>query len=136
MRGKKMNKKPDNTKLVEAMKQFKAVKTVIFQEEFYKAVVDTIFYVPVAVDKSEGNKKSGRYCALTSNEGHTYLSVFSSQEELEKSYGGRDDIIGVLHNFATIREIVIKENSGLDGFIIDEKGENVAILKEEMMPKE
>lgn len=57
MRGKKMNKKPDNTKLVEAMKQFKAVKTVIFQEEFYKAVVDTIFYVPVAVDKSEGNKK-------------------------------------------------------------------------------
>ena len=29
-----MNKTRDNTKLVEAMKQFKAVRTVIFQEEF------------------------------------------------------------------------------------------------------
>ena len=29
-----------------------------------------------------------------------------------------------------------KENSGLDGFIIDEKGENIAIPREEMLPKE
>lgn len=130
-----MNNKLDNSKLVEAMKQFKAVRTVIFQEEFYKVVVDTTFLVPVAVDKSEGDKKSGKYCALKTDDNRTFLSVFSSEEELEKSYGHRDDVIGVRHNFVTIREVVTKENSGLNGFIIDEKGENVAILREEMLPK-
>ena len=54
----------NNNKLVEAMKQFKAVKTVIFQEEFYKAVVESTFYVPIAIDKTEGNEKSGKYCQL------------------------------------------------------------------------
>ncbi len=132
-----MNKTPDNTKLVEAMKQFKAVRTVIFQEEFYKAVIDSIFYVPVSVDKNEsGEKKTGKLCVLIPSDGKKYLSVYTSLDELRKTYGGRDDIMTMLQNFVSIREIVTKENSGLDGFIIDDKGENIAIPKEEMLPKE
>lgn len=131
-----MNKKPDNSKLVETMKQFKAIRTVIFQEEFYKAVVEATFYVPVSVDKSSGPKKSGKYCALNSSDGNKFLCVFTSPEELEKCYGDRDDIIGVLHNFAALREVIVKENSGLDGLVIDARGENVGILREEMIPKE
>ncbi|MDO4300322.1 MAG: SseB family protein [Clostridia bacterium] len=131
-----MNKKPDNSKLVEAMKQFKAVRTVIFQEEFFKAVVDTAFYVPVSVEKGDSPNKNGKYCALMTSDGKRFLSVFSSPEELEKCYGDRSDIVGILHNFVTIRTIVTNEKSGLDGFIIDSKGENMAILREEMIPKE
>lgn len=132
-----MNKTPDNTKLVEAMKQFKAVRTVIFQEEFYKAVIDATFYVPVTVDKNQsGDKKNGKLCALKTPDGKRYLSVFTSLDELRKSYGERDDVMTMLQNFVSIREIVTKKNSGLDGFIIDEKGENIAIPREEMLPKE
>ena len=132
-----MNKTPDNTKLVEAMKQFKAVRTVIFQEEFYKAVIDATFYVPVAVDKNQsGDKKNGKLCVLISSDGKKYLSVFTSLDELRKTYGERDDVMTTLQNFVFIREIVTKKNSGLDGFIIDDKGENIAIPREEMLPKE
>lgn len=131
-----MNKKPDNTKLVEAMKQFKAVRTVIFQEEFYKAVVATRFYVPVAIEKSESKNKNGMYCALTTPDSKKYLSAFSSPEELEKCYGDREDVIGVVHDFATLRDFIVNEKSGLDGLIIDARGENVAILREEMLPRE
>lgn len=136
MRGKEMNKKPDNSKLVEAMKQFKNVRTVIFQEEFYKAVVDAVFYVPMSVEKGGSTKKNAKYCAMDTPSGNTFLCAFSSDTELEKCYGGRDDIIGVLHNFATLREIIINEKSGLDGLLIDAMGENVGILREEMIPKE
>lgn len=131
-----MNNIPDNTKLIESIKQFKAVRTVIFQEEFYKAVVATKFFVPVAVEKSDDKDKKGKYCALTTKNDLKLLAVFSSKEELEKCYGDRDDIIGVLHDFPTLRGLIIRENSGLDGFIIDAEGENIAILKEEMLPKE
>lgn len=136
MRGKKMNKKPDNSKLIEAMKQFKAVHTVIFQEEFYKAVVEATFYVPVCLDKGTGSKRSGKYCALNTKDGKKYLCAFTSPEELEKCYGEREDVIGVLHNFAAVREVIVNENSGLDGLVFDAKGENVGIPKEEMIPKE
>ncbi len=131
-----MNKKPDNSKLVEAMKQFKAVRTVIFQEEFYKAVVEAMFYVPVSLDKGTGSKRSGKYCALNTKDGKKFLCAFTSTEELDKCYGDREDVIGVLHNFAAVREVIVKENSGLDGLIFDAMGENVAIPKEEMIPKE
>lgn len=130
-----MNKNPDNSKLVKAMKQFKAVHTVIFQEEFYKAVVDATFYMPISLDDSTGSKKNGKYCALTTSDGRKFLCAFTSPKELEKCYGGRPDVVGVLHNFATVREIVVNENSGLDGVIFDAKGENVGIPREEMLPK-
>ena len=125
----------NNNKLVEAMKQFKAVKTVIFQEEFYKAVVESTFYVPIAIDKTEGNEKSGKYCVLSTPSGRRFLATFTSPTELEKCYGEREDIIAVQHPFSIIRDIVIKEGSNLNGFIIDAKGENVAITREEMLPK-
>ncbi|MDO5388992.1 MAG: SseB family protein [Clostridia bacterium] len=132
-----MNTKPDNTKLVEAMKQFKAIRTVIFQEEFYKAVVETIFYVPISVDKeSAGTEKTGKLCALMTSDKKRFLSTYTSEEELMKSYGGREEVRCTLLNFPAIREIVTKKNSGLDGFIIDDKGENVAVMREEMLPKE
>ena len=94
-----MNNIPDNTKLIEAIKQFKAVRTVIFQEEFYKAVVAITILAPVAVEKSDSKDKKGKYCAVTTSDGLKLISAFSSKEELEKCYGDRDDEIGVLHDF-------------------------------------
>ena len=131
-----MNNIPDNTKLIEAIKQFKAVRTVIFQEEFYKAVVATRFFVPVAVEKSDSKEKKGKYCAVTTSNGLKLISVFSSKEELEKCYGDRDDVIGVLHDFPTLRNLIVNEKSGLDGLVIDAQGENIAILREERLPRE
>lgn len=131
-----MNNNPDNSKLVEAMKQLKAVQTVIFKEEFNKTVVDSVFYVPVSVEKDgKGNNKNGKWCVAQTKDNKTYLCVYTSLDELKKSYGSRNDIMMSLLDFVSVRSLVTKENSGLDGFVIDDKGENVAVLKEEMLPK-
>ncbi len=131
-----MEKNPDNSRLVEAMKQFNAMKTAAFKEKLYKDVIDAVFYVPIAVDnENNGGKKSGRLCTLVTSDKKRFLAVYSSMDEIKKSYGSRKDVMGTYLNFASIRELITRENSGFDGFIIDDKGENVAVFKEEMLPR-
>lgn len=124
----------DNTKLVNAMQQLKKVGTVIFKEEFYKAVVEALLYVPISVEGEKDGKKEGKYCVAATADGERYLCAFTSKEELEKCYGDRKDIVGTIQNFAVLREIILEESNSLTGLLFDPEGENVAIPKQEMMP--
>ncbi len=130
-----MNKDTDNSRLVEAMRQYKAEQTLIFREEFYKAVVEASFFVPLSIEKGTGSQKKGSYCVMSTKNGQKFLCAFSSSQELEKCYGDRNDIVGTLQNFALLREIIVTQSNNLDGLIIDPMGENVGILKEDMLPK-
>ncbi len=131
--------KIDNSKLVEAMKTFKAESNRENESNFLRNVINGKYLVPVMVEKPDGpiEAKPGEtiklrmaFQMLTNGKNEKFVPAFTSPEELGKRNAGKTVQVAVM----TVRDLqnMFQQNVQCAGFVIDPFGENMTLTRDQL----